>query len=344
MVLMVAGTACAGGGPDDGTDGPARGTDEVAEASDENTGVESVEPAIVTTTTTLAPTTTIPTTTTVVTPRRPPEMLFFEDFEDPSSLAALDAAVYHRDDHLVASLAWEGDHPIAGPDDQCGPAEEKRFITRGLREEGFNDDWIYRCASDGDLIDAHLMTSIGDTSGYSIGAFSPAQIFENVTEVSWDVNITYLGARQFTEVLIIPVENFDLEGLPCIMEWLPCETPTMADVGAVGASFMNHELHISDSGDRERHWATWGTEDLNYDDEALTSVGILRKHFIRDNGDGTVVFGIQQPDDSFFEFTHTGSFPEGPVRVAFTDHNHTPDKDEPPIGHTWHWDNLTVIG
>ena len=41
----------------------------------------------------------------------------------------------------------------------------------------------------------HLMTSIGDTAGYSTGWFSPKQTFTNATKVSWDVNITNLLGR-----------------------------------------------------------------------------------------------------------------------------------------------------
>ena len=73
----------------------------------------------------------------------------------------------------------------------------------------------------GDVAKAHVMTSIGDTSGYSIGAFAPKQVFTGVREVRWDVNQTDLGDRQFTEVAIIPVDKFDFDKMPCNAS-LPC--------------------------------------------------------------------------------------------------------------------------
>ena len=60
---------------------------------------------------------------------------------------------------------------------------------------------------------------------------------------------------------------------------------------------------------------------------------------------GTLTFGIETEDGSFHEVTRSGSFPTGPVRVVFADHNYTPTKDEPSdITFTWHWDNITVLG
>ena len=45
-------------------------------------------------------------------------------------------------------------------------------------------------------------------------------------------------------------------------------------------------------------------------------------------------------------FTVNGSFPSGPVKVVFQDHNYTPTKSDngvgTPVGFTWHWDNLIV--
>ena len=51
------------------------------------------------------------------------------------------------------------------------------------------------------------MTSVGDTSGYSIAWFSPKQTFQAgaTTQVSFDVNVTDLGNRQWWEVSLVPV-------------------------------------------------------------------------------------------------------------------------------------------
>ena len=61
------------------------------------------------------------------------------------------------------------------------------------------DQVIYACRD-------HLMTSMGDVDGYSILWFAPDATFRGaeVTTVSWEVNVTDLGGRQWWEVSIVP--------------------------------------------------------------------------------------------------------------------------------------------
>jgi hypothetical protein len=297
-----------------------------------------------------APTTTAPppdtkqaisvpsTTTTSQPPAEAPEPNepFAEDFADPDSLSRFDFDVHHRDDYVVADTEWEADHSILGPNDLCGPPSEKRVVARGERETDFNSDWIFRCEPGGDPAKAHVMTSIGDTAGYSIGAFSPARAFEDVREIRWDVNISDLGTRQFIEVKVIPVDSFDFQDLPCAVEWLPCETSTHGELGSVGVSFFGHELMINNGTDHE------STPWYDDDDPALAEVVTRRQERFTDNGDGTLSFSIERQDGSFQTITAPGRFPDGPVRVVFGDHSYTPTKDEDPIGFTWHWDNIEI--
>ncbi len=279
-------------------------------------------------------------------PELAPGQLFVEDFTGNSSMARFEVGLYHRDDHLIAEEAWPGDHAVTGPGDLCGPPDEKREIIRGEREEDFNLDWVYRCVPGGDLEKAHMMTSIGDTSGYSIGAFTPTETFSGVREVRWDVNLTDLGFRQFTEVKIIPADEFDFQQLPCAKD-LPCNTPEVGEVGAVAVSFFNHKLHIHDGTSLTKGRDEW--YDLYPADPALSSIKIRRTQIFRDNGDGTLTFGVEREDGSFEELTVTGSFPSGPVRVVFADHNYTPLKAvrdgnvEGPMTFTWHWDDIAII-
>ena len=188
------------------------------------------------------------------------------------------------------------------------------------------------------------MTSIGDTSGYSIGAFSPSQTFTNVREVRWDVNITDLGTRQFPEVKVIPAGRFDFQNQPCAIEWLPCDTDHHGDLGSVGVSFFDGQPLINTGGQETAGtpWdAWWGT---NQDDPARDSIRTRRTHIFRDNGDGTLSFEIERADGSFERLDAPGSFPDGPVRVVFADHNYTPRKSQPDdITFTWHWDDLEVL-
>lgn len=289
---------------------------------------------------------------------------FFEDFVSDTSMARFDFDVYHRDDSLVRVVEWPADHVSTGPNDLCGPPSESRTIVRGERDEGFNDDWIYRCVPGGDLEKAHVMTSIGHTSGYSIGAFTPKQAFQDIQEIRWDVNQTDLGARQWTEVTLIPVDTFDFENLPCL-DGLPCSTVLHSDIGSVGTHWGGTRVRIIGTPDQaggynqsagERGYRCQGCsrepsmrfgEAYGVDDPALTSVVIRRKNFFRDNGDGTLTWGYELEGGEFQEFTAPGSFPEGPVRVVFKDHNYTPLKSPslllPETTFTWHWDNIEIL-
>ena len=85
---------------------------------------------------------------------------------------------------------------------------------------------------------------------------------------------------------------------------------------------------------------------MNPDDPAVDSIRTRRTHFFRDEGNGTLSFGIEQEDGTFHVVSRPGSFPTGPVRVVFADHNYTPLKAEngTPLTFTWHWDNLTILG
>ncbi|MEM8922081.1 MAG: hypothetical protein AAGD35_01170 [Actinomycetota bacterium] len=279
-------------------------------------------------------------------PPQPDGVAFFEDFSAPGSLDRFEFEIHHRDDFVVSTETWEGDHAVTGPNDLCGPPEEKRIITRGNRANGFNDDWIYRCVPGGNTDLAHIMTSIGDTSGYSIGGFAPKQSFSGVTEVRWDVNITEMGGRQFPEVKIMPASSVDFQDLPCAVEWLPCDTSTHGQLGSVGVSFMNHQMWINGGSGEQSLSDHWGREWLYPGDPAVDSIRTRRTHFFRDNGDGTLTFGIETEDGSFHEVSAPGRFPSGPVRVVFADHNYTPTKDDiapREMTFSWHWDDIMVI-
>lgn len=285
-------------------------------------------------------------------------VVFAEDFTAPDSLSRFQYDIAHRDDSVVSMTEWPADHAPTGDGDECSGPDEFRTIERG-EDDLFNDDWIYRCAPGGDVAKAHLMTSVGDTSGYSIGAFTPAMTFEGVTEVRWSNNVTDLGVRQFIEVKILPADVFEFQNLPCVPDF-PCDTDDYDVLGGVAASLQQGQPRVA-TPDFPHGWRQDGNSGIlchletdghcfsdtfreHIDDPALLEVQTRRRHYLRDNGDGTITFGAELPDGTFHEVTGPGSFPEGPVRVVFADHSYTPNKDLGPLGarYTWHWDDIEI--
>lgn len=279
---------------------------------------------------------------------------YMNDFSEVDSMSSLETGVQHRDNHVRDdTLFWPGDHASTGGVNCTGP-DETRTVTRAA----LADDAVYMCHPGGDPSKGHVMTSIGSTSGYSWAWMMPTPTFNDVVEVRWDVNITDLGLRQFTEVMVIPAENwsvdstptsvYDDEGgdasLPCLRRIFafPCvdRAPGYSDWDAVGTSTFNQKLIIATQDGNEVEAAAAPDTD-----PAKLDLRERRTHFFRDNGDGTIIFGQEQADGSYRTVTAQGSFPQGEVRVVFKDHDYTPHKDLGPFGerYTWHWDNLTVF-
>jgi hypothetical protein len=270
-------------------------------------------------------------------PRESPELTetlqpgagFVETFEANVGLDRFSTGIYHRGDALggppwPGASTWNGDHDLA-----CGdPTTSQRTIRRSEKSESF-----YLCRD-------HLMTSIGDTDGYSTGYFEPQQIFSDVTTVSWDVNITDLGSRQWWEVSIVPA-TFESGVAACphcsATDWIASTAGLPAfprNSIVVGNASRGYQVW-TDGVDRNvlPHWQ------LSNDAPDATASKATRLPFsITDNRDGTITVDF----GGLRTFTVPGAFPEDGFRVVFKDHNYTPDKDGVPIGYTWHWDNIAV--
>lgn len=276
--------------------------------------------------------------------------VFVENFATADSLDRFEIDIFHRDDVLVYEDSWLGDHADNG-DGTCGGPDTTRTITRGNRASDFNEDWIYWCPNG----TGHVMTSIGSTSAYSIGSFTPHQSFVDVVEIRWDINFTDMGDRQFPEVKLIPAGNFDTQNLPCVPN-IPCDTDHYDVLGAVGISSINGTMFIGtpqhphgDSVDftdgvpcsqKSGHCFSTRIPDLGND------AGTRLTNVFRDNGNGTLTWLIE---GTSHHITVPGSFPDGPVRVSFADHNYTQHKapavTNPASGRprtTWHWDSVSI--
>lgn len=254
---------------------------------------------------------------------------FIETFDTGAGLERFETGIYHRDEFVMAATEWTGDHDL-----ECGAPDTQRVIHRSDASESF-----YECKD-------HLMTSIGDTAGYSTGWFTPKQTFSMVRRVAWDVNVTNLGARQWWEVAVISA-SFDSNVPSCpacaVEGWLspsPSGLPAYpADSIVVGSGPFGNTFHVHAAGEdfNPSGWQHICGDEWALAGEACASKTIRLPFILTEIDDGRmelVAFGQS--------YTFDGAFPDGPVAVIFKDHNYTPDKDGPPVGHTWHWDNISI--
>jgi hypothetical protein len=252
-----------------------------------------------------------------------------ETFTGNAGLDRFSTGIYHRDEYVMAATTWTGDHDL-----NCGGPDTQRTIRRSNPSESF-----YTCRD-------HMMTSIGDTSGYSTGWFAPKQTFASGTQVSWDVNVTDLGARQWWEVSIVPASfNSGVPSCPqcSVVDWLspsPSGLPAYPAGSVVvgkGPFGNNFSVHANGKTFNPSDWQKVCGDPWALDPEGCASKAIRRTFTIRDNGNNTLTLSAFGKS-----YTFAGSFPSGGFNVVFKDHNYTPDKDGVPVGHTWHWDNIIV--
>lgn len=321
-----------------------------------------------TTTTTTAPTTTVAVTTTTTTPTTtttiPSGAQFVEAFDGGAGLSRFRYGVYHRnlgyyeaggiqarwgDGNAGHGGSWTGDHDL-----NCGGPDTQRPFSDSLTPEVA--DLLYVCGPNASVGNPHLMSAMGDVDGFSIVWFSPNQVFSNVNSVSFDVNLTDLGARKWWKVGVVSDALFNSthpagtcvpNGSTCNGNWKDVRVPgfIISDVGSGGT--WTQSLAGSD-----RLYATWnGGASAGYPAYMKigdTSTGVQSNPApndkmtrfpvsLVDNKNGTITFTVAGTS-----ITRAGSFPACPCRVVFLDQNYTPDKDGSIQGHTWHWDNIAV--
>ena len=256
----------------------------------------------------------------------PSGVQFIETFTGNTGLQRFNHGVWHRDPYDVVTSQWTGDHDAA-----CGSPATQRVIHRSAPDESF-----YNCVD-------HMMESVGDTSGYSVGWFSPKQTFGSVKEVDFDVNLTDLKARKWWKVGVVSEARYNstYNGSCCY----PAPGFLVSDVGAAD---LPMSLNTSDI-----FVATWGGgASAGYPGGRMkignNNVGASanptpndkatrHKVSLVDNGNGTVTFTV-----AGVAATASGSFPACPCRVVIYDNNYRPTKDGMPQGLTWHWDNIIV--
>jgi hypothetical protein len=238
-------------------------------------------------------------------------------------------------DIAAEGLTAQADHSGHGnADESCGPPTETRTIH--LREP---DEQVYWCGPKGPE-SGHIMTATPFT-GYGILTFSPRQSFTDITKVCWDQNLTFLDGRRWTNIVVLPEEEYQ-EHAPRLDYAAPGFGPGN-DVGGLNLDtpetartikvFMGSMFwYPSHDGPEE---GSNGAGIFENDDRATRYT-----HCVEDLGNGTVRATQERPEGGEAVSEWPGDLPDGEVRVLFQDDRYDTEFDDTPI--TWHWDNIHV--
>ncbi len=268
-------------------------------------------------------------------PVPPGDAVFVETFDGNTGMANFDRHVYHRnlDDLGYAGYSggsWTGDHDVS-----CGSPDTQRPLRLNA-----NDSQATRIANSFYTCKDHMMTSMGDVEAYSVVAFSPKTVFDNVSGIQVDVNLTDLGTRQWLKFGVLSTSDCPSLNMRCMYSDVAASNlnTDLEGPGRLIASWNGGASAGYPGGLKIGNRGVSGQFDAGSDKATRYPVSFV------DNGNGTVTFTV-----AGISRTTSGSFPECPCRVVFYDHNYTPDKSVEetgrlPIGHTWHWDNVIVRG
>lgn len=295
--------------------------------------------------------------------------VYANSFATASDAGRIDSFVHYRDPFVVNHETGVSDHAPTGGANCTAPESTRPQV----REDPHGH--IYHCLPGGNADAGHMMAYAMDSSGYGFAGGLPDQVFTGVREVSVDVNTTSAGGRNFVEIKVLPASQTYVNAMPCGPD-LPCNDGwDYDDIGGVGASTSSQEgtgLMINTPARPDGYTfdqynqrtlangdVAYGSCDDNenycfhvsvHDDNQ--GIRERHRHVFRDNGDGTLSFGIAE-DGKTHWVTAPGNFPDGPVRVVIAFHNYTGTKDGQGAGFdgnvspstggfTWHWDDLVV--
>lgn len=232
---------------------------------------------------------------------------------------------------------WHGDHDMS-----CSnPNSTHRTIHLSSAQQA-NDAAFYHCIPEGNPAKGHLMTSV-NTAGYITVWFAPKQVFNNVSKVCWDQNLTDLGGGKWTVV------NF----------LTPSEYAGETDLGYTSADFPNNGGPSSPQGEAQNgvkvfrggmNAYTNGKFHGGASVSTVTDKAARYQHCVIDNGNGTLTTTIARPSGGIDSETVTGNIPDGDIKVEFADDSYNPDKHFNIEGvprnssglYTWHWDNIQI--
>ncbi len=249
----------------------------------------------------------------------------------------------HPRDMLDTFPSYRADHgpDCAGP---APPVPAMHDVTTSHFSSGEEpDESFFICKN-------HMMSSMGDVSGYSVTSFWPRQEFDfaNGGVVEFEVNVNENPGRFWWEVLITPreqlkpgsAENFwpidEIYPLDRIrFSWLP-DGKRRIGVGTVQHAPEGWLVN-------ETYWKT--PRYLNPNDPAVTDRRIRRT--MRLSIENSIIhWDLELADGSFDRYSVTvpAGLPFSRGLVLFKTHAYTPHKDGNFEFTTWHWDNIRFDG
>ncbi|NNE11572.1 MAG: hypothetical protein HKN41_04920 [Ilumatobacter sp.] len=262
--------------------------------------------------------------------------------------SGFDPAANSNPDRIVS---WRGDHDRA-----CGAPTTSRTIDvdrntnvpLGGTVADF-DEMFWWCRG-------HMMTAV-DVVGYNIAWFAPRPYFTDISRVCWDVNLTQMSSRKWTQVLFVSETDatahpsqrgsggYDLGYTNPMFRGQP-GTPS-AEILPVAGDLAG--LQVLNNGhfrwfENQDHWTT----DQNSSQPVMGSTDKATRytHCVEQLDPGTIRFTQERPAShgGFQQVDVPGTIPRGPVRVVFQDDNYNAPKGEhyDPNVLTWHWDNIVV--
>ena len=278
---------------------------------------------------------------------------YLESFnEDPASpsqtvLPPMDYVVTHRThpkDHLSAETSsFPADH---GP--TCSAPPDQHPVVSSHLSNGANPDQsFYVCKN-------HMMSSLGDVSGYSVSTFYPRQSFRFTPNgvLEFETNMDIGHPRFWWEVMIVPREYLKVGAAE---HWLPIDETYAAE--SIVFSLQNggkrkiqyHHGGIPPSGIvfSQSDWRDWVyiNNDVPNDDPQFQDRRRRHLHRIEFFPD-EIVWSVEKLDGTMDTFsvilTEPLAFEQG--LVLFKTHSYTPTKDGNFDRYTVHWDEIRFSG
>jgi len=259
-------------------------------------------------------------------------------------------------DGVYTQAPTHGDHNMA-----CmGPTTLRDVVLGG---SPIYNQLFWHCAPTGDPSSGHVMTGI-DTTGYNIAWFSPKPTFTAVSKVCWDINMTELSHRKWTQVLF--VGQADAVRYPDGQtingpQWKARGTGGF-DLGYVSPDFQFPALNGPTSGIEpqggtlagvkvQENAPSWFQNQTNWTFRgfglALNGITDKAARYTQcvENQPNNIVRFTQNTPGAPRTFDMPGQIPQAPVRVVFQDDNYDPIKGDAynRDNMTWHWDNIQIF-